>query len=625
MFSVGLDVDTLVSRVMVTLFLSLGLYAGNLDYIFGPLSLTLNKVTVKNILVALGIQSIKSLGGRLFGKIQNLYYKFYFALFPLAQGPSQPRGGCLSPSGISISISISKQKKNKGSFKRFSVGARAKITQGLFANNTGEKDKLKSKKAVIQSLVLSVFNHIITKLKFKNEQSAGNSLFRLPLLRQMSREMAPLRPLRPLRTGRELLPLLPPQLQSNFISPRQEAQVEAKSEAKAETQSEAKSEAKFEAEVEAQSEGLVEALAKNYVEKYHISDHLIKHKKPSFGSFDSNNVDFGYYLSGLIEGNGLFENHKLEIKFSSYGPYGPYGAYGAYGEKDISLAYYIKKEIGYGKVIKETQNRPSNGGETYGVKYVLVHSEGLKKVLNLLNGKLININTINQLLTHKYNTIFNINILPPANFDITSNYWLTGFIDAKGYFFINSLAPLSFKGKAAPFPNRSLEFSTLPFAPPVATSNSSEGKGRGHLLPRLQRGTRWRGDNKDNLDLEFYIKFSLTKAHSPLTPNLQGFGKGETKNLSQNLILNQNQNQIQNQFLNLNQNLNLNQTQSQKAESFFILNVIKKTFGGNIYLEGKESKQTIVYKTSDVKSIKLIIDYLDKFQLNSYKHVKFFQ
>jgi len=38
MFSVGLDVDTLVSKVMVTLLISIGLYAGKLDYFIGPLS-----------------------------------------------------------------------------------------------------------------------------------------------------------------------------------------------------------------------------------------------------------------------------------------------------------------------------------------------------------------------------------------------------------------------------------------------------------------------------------------------------------------------------------------------------------------------------------------------------------
>lgn len=54
MFSVGLDVDTLVSKVMVTLLIGIGLYAGKLDYFIGPLS------------------------NWLFGKIQSLNIESYF-------------------------------------------------------------------------------------------------------------------------------------------------------------------------------------------------------------------------------------------------------------------------------------------------------------------------------------------------------------------------------------------------------------------------------------------------------------------------------------------------------------------------------------------------------------------
>jgi hypothetical protein len=50
MFSVGLDVDTLVSKVMVTLLISIGLYAGKLDYFIGPLSyLLFGKIQSLNI------------------------------------------------------------------------------------------------------------------------------------------------------------------------------------------------------------------------------------------------------------------------------------------------------------------------------------------------------------------------------------------------------------------------------------------------------------------------------------------------------------------------------------------------------------------------------------------------
>jgi single-stranded DNA-specific DHH superfamily exonuclease len=47
--------------------------------------------------------------------------------------------------------------------------------------------------------------------------------------------------------------------------------------------------------------------------------------------------DFGYYLAGLIEGDGYIGKRSIEIAFHI---------------NDISLAYYIKKRIGYGNVTK---------------------------------------------------------------------------------------------------------------------------------------------------------------------------------------------------------------------------------------------------------------------------------
>nr|AVR57727.1 hypothetical protein C0989_000014 [Termitomyces sp. T132] len=613
---------------MVTLFLSLGLYAGNLDYNFGPLSLALFFLLLRILCLPTEKnktphQSTKGplgegqghwqghwQGRRLFGKIQNLYSKFNFAIFPLLilrylriirilrylGLPTEKNTEKNTKKNTEKNTEKNKEKKFFYSFfysfcysffysfcYSFCYSCPHQRGQGLgywalYRTLEGPEatpthilnlkkgflnfgDKLRSQKAVLHSLVLSV--HILTNLKFKNEQSAGNSLLKKLRLSELSSNF-------------------------NFISPWP---------------------------------GTLE-------EKYHISDHLIKHKKPSFSPepfeeitpFPSggkgaraNNVDFGYYLSGLIEGNGLFEDHKLEIKFQ---------------EKDISLAYYLKKEIGYGKVIKETNLKPSLSGGTgpsegRGVKYVLTHYEGLKKVLNLLNGKLININTINQLLKHNYNTIFNIDILPPAKFDITSNYWLTGFIDAKGNFCINT-----------PCLDSCDLFESLP-------THLRKAGGPGGL--EIKENFTTSKNNKEprtllelgqgqGLNLEFYIKYPITKGPSS-PPSFRKEKGGE------------------------------------KGEIFFILNMIKKTFGGNIYLlsplpepipikgmgdlissrpndplfklkkksrafedkrgtgpligEGKE--QTFVYKTSNVKSIKLIIDYLDKFQLNSFKHVKFFQ
>jgi hypothetical protein len=79
-----------------------------------------------------------------------------------------------------------------------------------------------------------------------------------------------------------------------------------------------------------------------------ISDHLNKHTRPK------TDLEFGYYLAGLIEGDGNFGDHRFEIAFH---------------KEDTFLAYFIKKQIGYGSVLK-LKGKNS-------VRYVLRHSDGL--------------------------------------------------------------------------------------------------------------------------------------------------------------------------------------------------------------------------------------------------------
>ena len=140
---------------------------------------------------------------------------------------------------------------------------------------------------------------------------------------------------------------------------------------------------------------------------FHISDHINKHTKPY------KDDEFGYYLAGLIEGDGYFGDHRLEIAFH---------------KEDIYLAYFIKKQIGYGSVLN-LKNKNS-------VRYVLRHSEGLKRVINLVNGKFLSNYKIDQLLKHNYDKKFNIIILLPVKFDLSSNHWLAGFSDADASFVI---------------------------------------------------------------------------------------------------------------------------------------------------------------------------------------------
>ena len=54
--------------------------------------------------------------------------------------------------------------------------------------------------------------------------------------------------------------------------------------------------------------------------------------------------EFGFYLAGLFSSDGIFSEKQLEITFHS---------------SDISLAYYIKKKIGFGYINKVKNNERS--------------------------------------------------------------------------------------------------------------------------------------------------------------------------------------------------------------------------------------------------------------------------
>lgn len=139
-----------------------------------------------------------------------------------------------------------------------------------------------------------------------------------------------------------------------------------------------------------------------------ISEHVPKHNSKL------NDNDFGYFLAGLIEGDGWFGKKELHIIFS---------------ETDISLAYYIKKRIGFGNVYKIKH--------TKAVRYICKHQKGLLFILHLINGKLVSNYKYEQLIKHNYTEDCNITILPPSNIISLDNFWLSGFTQADGCFHIS--------------------------------------------------------------------------------------------------------------------------------------------------------------------------------------------
>jgi len=139
-----------------------------------------------------------------------------------------------------------------------------------------------------------------------------------------------------------------------------------------------------------------------------ISEHVPKHKS------NLNDNDFGYFLAGLIEGDGWFGKKELHIIFA---------------ETDIPLAYFVKKRIGFGNVYK-IKNKKA-------VRYICKNAKGLFIILSLINGKLVSKYKYEQFIKHNYIEDFNISILPPSNNLSLDNYWLAGFTQADGCFHIS--------------------------------------------------------------------------------------------------------------------------------------------------------------------------------------------
>ena len=140
-----------------------------------------------------------------------------------------------------------------------------------------------------------------------------------------------------------------------------------------------------------------------------ISEHIPNHAQPL------NDEQFGYYLAGLIDGDGHFSSQQqLVIVFSS---------------PDKDLAYSVKKTLGFGQV-KKVKNKNA-------YLFVVSNKDGIVKVLNLINGKLRTNNKFNQvksnILTDPKYLKENLNFLinKTNNFN---NHWIAGFSDADASF-----------------------------------------------------------------------------------------------------------------------------------------------------------------------------------------------
>lgn len=143
-------------------------------------------------------------------------------------------------------------------------------------------------------------------------------------------------------------------------------------------------------------------------------DNKISEHRPLYKKLYNDEL-LGYYLAGLIEGDGHIGLRNITI---------------AINYKDIKNAYYLKKLIGYGRIIRYSHSDKV-------IRLIFGKKEARKRVFELINGKLLGPYKYEQLLKQKYDIEFNMPIKPIAHFNLWDNPWLTGFSDADGSFGID--------------------------------------------------------------------------------------------------------------------------------------------------------------------------------------------
>lgn len=138
-------------------------------------------------------------------------------------------------------------------------------------------------------------------------------------------------------------------------------------------------------------------------------------KKKSLNSLS--NIEFGFYLAGLIEPNNItICKNKTIINI-------------ILNKKDISLAFLIKKKLGFGKIKKNNIN----------LNIQLDNIKGILLFLELINNKLRTLNLVKNLQQFIIDQDININFNSDINHinNITNTYWLCGFIDNNSIFEID--------------------------------------------------------------------------------------------------------------------------------------------------------------------------------------------
>jgi len=128
-------------------------------------------------------------------------------------------------------------------------------------------------------------------------------------------------------------------------------------------------------------------------------------------TYPKNEEELGYYLAGLIDGDGYISNEENQPTITI-----------TFHKKDTFLAYKIKSLLGYGSV---------RCYSSYSI-YTITNREGLIKMLYLIYNKLRLIHKVNRSnkLIEKYNLPLNKAI--PDNSNVTLTHYLAGLLDSDG-------------------------------------------------------------------------------------------------------------------------------------------------------------------------------------------------
>lgn len=346
-----------------------------------------------------------------------------------------------------------------------------------------------------------------------------------------------------------------------------------------------------------------------------VSIHVPTHAKPQ------STQDFGHYLAGLIDGKGTFSNYtdhkgnktlQLVISFNLL---------------NASLAYYIKGQIGYGKVVKNKNE----------IILVIDKAQGLAKVIDLINGKIRSVRVLDQI---KFIFLY----LPFRDVYVYQSQINSDFYSSK---ISNSSIILE---SAANF---------------VANTGSAIKKNANNLtgakrVIKINQLTKFKlNDNQElsnhwlagfaDLTSVFQIKIKdlpIEKLNDnlPLANNMNlcapvGPVESETqrrerecKTTSLTVIclaesktsLSKKDHKLKSEFSSENEDwlirdvqLNL-QIEHNKED---LLNLIKRFLGGNIGYN--KNKNTYYYTSDSFGSAKKIIEYLDRYHLLSSNHVNY--